>query len=49
MAASFNQFYGKIRDGFCLKTLPRRGFILKPIARPFVPLNNGTRDFERFQ
>ena len=28
-----------------LKTVPRRGFILKPIERPYVPLKSGTGDF----
>ena len=27
------------------KTLPRRGFILKSLERPYVPLKNGTRGF----
>ena len=27
------------------KTLPCRGFILKPIGRPCVPLKNGTKHF----
>ena len=48
MAATFNKFYGKMWDGFCLNTEKRffrRGSILKPIERPYVPLKNGTRDF----
>ena len=27
------------------KAIPRRGFILEPIERPYVPLKSGTRDF----
>ena len=27
------------------ENFPRRGFILKPIKRPYVPLKSGTRDF----
>ena len=49
MAASLNKFHGKMRDRFCptqenVKMLPRKGFISKPIERPYVPLN-GKRDF----
>ena len=39
MATSFNKFSARISHGFCLntgKSLPRRGFILKPIERPYI-------------
>ena len=29
-----------------METLPRRGFILKPIETPYVPLQNGNGDFQ---
>ena len=46
IAASFNKFYGKMWNGFCLQCLntgkqnphPRRDFILKPIEGPYFPL-----------
>ena len=28
------------------KTLPSKGFFLKPIERPYVPLKNGSSDFK---
>ena len=41
MVAPFSKFYGKIWVGFCLGS-----FILKPTERAYVPLENGTRDFQ---
>ena len=40
MVASFNKFYGK-----CEKALLWRGFILRPIERPYVALKSDPTDF----
>ena len=44
MAAPFNNFTAICEMVFVL-TLPCRGFILKPIERPYVSLKKGTSDF----
>ena len=48
MVAPFSKFYGKIWVGYCLNTRKAlfRGFILKPTERAYIPLKNGTRNFQ---
>ena len=42
MVAPFSKFTAKFGLVFCLNT----GFIFKPTERAYVPLKNGTRDFQ---